>query len=180
MPFQYKDTNQQYNGPINIKGSNDTDANFRALSTCITLNQAAPYQRPVLGWAGNGISTAYAKFVVDIPPGAQKVEEVVLNYCAGTPSTDAQVRIGLFDCDSTPTLYTSAVSTLSEGNSNTGSFATLRYTPGANFTMPPYDVLANTGNTRLIGYVQVHNPAVSTIYIEEPEIYFKTGSIYRH
>lgn len=167
-------------GAIQIAGSNDTDANFRTLSTQITLGKAHPYMVPVLGWAGNGISTAYAPFEVDVPPGAGFIRKAVVEFCGVVPSTDCQVRLGLFDHDSTPTLYTGAVSSLWAGAAYGSTVALNKHTfrPGADFTLTPYDVVKDTGNTRLVGYVELHNAAVSTLYITCAKIFFgrKSGN----
>ncbi len=168
-------------GPISLANSNDTDANFRALSTRITLGKAHPYGLPVLGWAGNGISTAYAAFEVEVPPGAGFIRKALVRFCGVVPSTDCQVRIGIWDHDTTPTLYTGALSSLWEGSGLYGSTsgmnqATLR--PGADFTLTPYDVVKNTGNTTLVGFVELHNAAVSTLYVDRVKIFFgrKSGN----
>jgi hypothetical protein len=163
-----------------LNKSNDTDGNFRNMSTLVTLGLAHPHSVPVIGLAGNGVSTAYANFEVTVPAGALRVDRVVQEWCAGTPNTDAQIRVGLWDHDSTPTLYTSAISTLWETCSNTGSFRQTTFRPGANFTIKPFDPRINPDNysndnrgfARMTGTIEIHSPAVSTLYLARPKVVF--------
>jgi len=179
-PFQYRNTDATgpYNSPIDVSVSIDTITNVRALSTHITLGKAHPYGVQVLGVSATGLSTAYARFEVPLPPGAGFVEKVTVNWCAVSPTTDAKLRIGLYDHDSTPTLYTSAISTLWEAHASTTGFRTTTLKPGADFTMTPYDVKKDTGNDWLVGYLELTSPCSSTIYAQAPRIHFlrKSGN----